>query len=170
MILQALNSLYDQLVEKGYLQSPGWQQANVYYGLQLNDEGELVRVIPLMENTIRGKKEVYAPQKMFVPEQGKRAMNILPYFLCDNSSYILGIDQKGKPERTRNCFEACRDYHIQLLSGCDDPAAKAIVRFFRQWKPEDAGSCTGTDIVMKWLPAAIWCSCAVLSSHKIYPH
>ncbi len=145
MILQALVELYDRLAEKGELERPGWQPVNVSYALQINDSGELVRAVSLLVPTMRGKKEVFAPRRMNVPAPVKRTVGIAANFLCDNSSYLLGVDQKGKPERARNCFAACKELHEALLSGCDHPAAKAILRFFERWRPEEADRCAALE-------------------------
>ena len=47
MILQLLNQYYDRLVEAGKLERSGWQIVKVSYALQIDDEGQLKRVIPL---------------------------------------------------------------------------------------------------------------------------
>ena len=49
--------------------------------------------------------------------------------LCDNASHLLGADEKGKPERSHQCFEACAALHHKVLDGVDSPAAKAILAF-----------------------------------------
>ena len=50
---------------------------------------------------VRGKKTVLAPRVISLPAPVKRTVGVAANFLCDNSSYMLGIDDKGKPERTR---------------------------------------------------------------------
>jgi len=59
-------------------------------------------------------------------------------FLCDNSSYALGVDQKGKPERAKQCFAAFAALHHKLLDGCDHPAAMALLRYLDRWQPDSA--------------------------------
>lgn len=58
--------------------------------------------------------------------------------MCDNTSYLLGADEKGKPERSRQCFEACAALHHKVLDGVDSPASKAILAFFDSWEPDTA--------------------------------
>ena len=87
---------------------------------------------------MRGKKTVLAPRVVSLPAPVKRTVGVAANFLCDNSSYMLGVDDKGKPERTRLCFEACKALHEQALDGVDSPAARAILAFFRAWEPEKA--------------------------------
>ncbi|NLG25902.1 MAG: type I-C CRISPR-associated protein Cas8c/Csd1, partial [Clostridiales bacterium] len=86
----------------------------------------------------RGKKTVMAPRMMRTPIAPKRTVGIEPVFLFDNSGYLLGVDAKGKPERTRECFEACKRLHLALLSGVDSPAARAVVAYFTNWNPDEA--------------------------------
>ena len=138
MILQALNGYYDHLVDSGKLDRLGWESAKVSYALQIDDEGKIVRVVPLLVEEERGKKKQLVPRKMNVPAQVKRASGIAANFLCDNSSYLLGIDAKGKPERSIKCFQASRELHIGLLNAAQGEDAKAVIRFFERWKPERA--------------------------------
>lgn len=141
MILQALNHYYDQLVQDGTLERPGWQPVKVSYALEIDDNGRLVHVLPLMTEVERGKKKVLAPRVMNLPAQVKRSMGIVSNFLCDNAAYILGLDSKGRPERSVKCFEACRDLHIELLKDVDSPPARAICRFFKSWQLQAARDC-----------------------------
>ena len=138
MNLQALNRYYDRLVEAGTLERIGWQPVKVSYALQIDDAGQLLRVLPLIHEEERGKKNVMVPQIMNVPAQEKRAVGIVSNFLCDNSSYILGIDAKGKPERSIKCFQACRELHEEILGPLDSMPGHAVVRFFQNWNPHRA--------------------------------
>ncbi len=141
MILQALVDYFDRMVDKGGLERPGWQPAKVSFGLEVDQNGVIARVVPLQVPVKRGNKDALAPQEIYVPAQVKRAVNIAANFLCDNSSYILGIDGKGKPERARSCFEAAREMHVRLLGNSPLPEARAIVNFFNNWRIEDADKC-----------------------------
>lgn len=141
MILQALNHYYDRLVEDGKLERPGWQPVKVSYALEIDDDGRLTRVLPLMSEVDRGKKKALVPRTMNLPAQVKRAMDITANFLCDNASYILGIDKKGKPDRTIKCFQACRELHVTLLKDTDGAPARAIRQFFENWQPQAAANC-----------------------------
>ena len=138
MILQALNRYFDRLVEAGTLERPGWSPVKVSYALQIDEEGNLKRVLPLLHEEERGKKKVLTPQVLNVPAQEKRAAGIVANFLCDNASYFLGIDDKGKPERTQKCFQACKDLHERLLGSSNAAPAQAVIRFFQKWNPQIA--------------------------------
>ena len=77
-----------------------------------------------------------------MPEPVTRSIGILPNFLCDNSSYFLGVDQKEKPKRSLECFAASRELHTEILKGVHSPAAEAVLAFFRTWNPLNADSNT----------------------------
>ena len=138
MILQALTDYYHVLEREGKIAAPGWGPVKVSFALELGDDGTLEQVIPIQTQQQRGKKTVLAPQSIILPAPVKRASNVRSNFLCDNSGYMLGIDDKGKPQRTRECFNACKALHEQLLDGVDSPAARAVLAFFRNWDPEQA--------------------------------
>lgn len=138
MILQALTEHYEFLVKQGRLARPGWSDAKVSFALAIDDSGELTQVLSLKTEQSRGKKAVLAPRSMSLPAPVKRTVGIESNFLWDNSSYILGVDAKGKPQRSLDCFSACKSLHHRLLDGADCPAAKALLAFFDRWEPEKA--------------------------------
>ena len=138
MILQALTRYYEDLRAQGKIDAPGWAPAKISYALYLDENGELTQVVPTMEEVPKGKKTVLQPQSKPLPAPVKRASNIASNFLWDNSSYLLGIDQKGKPERSRECFAAAARLHHEILDGVDSPVACAILAFFDTWKVENA--------------------------------
>lgn len=141
MILQSLMAYYEALEKKGLVQRPGWCQAKVSHVLELSEDGELKRVIPLKEEQKTGKKTVMVSKILKVPEMVSRASGIAANFLCDNSTYFLGIDKKGKPERSRDCFRATAALHHLVLDQAEGMAARAVLRFFDTWNPETAMDC-----------------------------
>ena len=138
MILQALTDYYHVLEQAGKIAALGWGPAKLSFALQLEPDGTLEQVIPIQTEQQRGKKTVLVPQSIILPAPVKRASNVRSNFLCDNSGYMLGIDNKGKPKRTRECFDACKALHEQILDGVNSPAARAVLSFFRSWVPEQA--------------------------------
>ena len=106
MILQALTQLYEDLVQRNAIARPGWTPSKISYALCIDQAGCLRQVVPLRDEVQRGKKTVLVPKSMELPAAVSRSSGILPNFLWDNSSYFLGTDSKGKPERSRQCFEA----------------------------------------------------------------
>lgn len=141
MILRALMDYYEILAKAGEISRPGYCMASVPLALNLKEDGTLIGVMPLKIEAQRGKKTIEVPQKLEVPEQVKKSVNVAANFLSGNSSYVLGIDNKGNPERTRQCFEAFRKLHHDVLDGVDSLAARAVLAFLDAWEPEKSADC-----------------------------
>lgn len=136
MILQALTEYYRVLADRGVLEAPGWSSAKISFALCLSADGALEQVISLQTQQPRGKKLVLAPQLVpSLPAPVKRSSGVSANFLWDNASYLLGMDSKGKPQRSLACFSAAKELHETLLQGVDSPAARALLAFFRTWDP-----------------------------------
>ena len=138
MILQALTEYYQSLAQAGKIAAPGWGPVKVSFALYLTPDGTLEGVSSTQVEQAKGKKTVLAPRSMSLPAPVKRSSGIAANFLCDNSGYLLGVDNKGKPQRALECFAACRALHEKILDGVDTPAANALLAFFRSWEPEKA--------------------------------
>lgn len=136
MILQALADYYEELASQGKIARPGWAKVKVSWALEIDKNGNLLDVLPLRVPSKDGKKMI--PREMELPAPVKRSSGVLSNFLWDNSSYILGMDSKGKQARATECFNAARDYHIKLLTSADSAAAQAVIAFFTNWNPEEA--------------------------------
>ena len=100
MILQSLVQYYEALEKKGKITKPGWCMAKVSFALDISEKGELCGLIPLKIEKEQGKKKVQIPQTLMVPQMVTRSSGVASNFLCDNSSYFLGADNKGKPKRS----------------------------------------------------------------------
>ena len=61
MILQALTRYYEDLLAQGKIDAPGWAPAKISYALYLDENGELIQVVPTMEEVPKGKKTVLHP-------------------------------------------------------------------------------------------------------------
>lgn len=138
MILQALTQYYEELLAAGKITHPGWAKAKVSFALDLDDAGQVRQLLHLQREVQRGKKTALVPQELDMPSPVKRTAGVAANFLCDNSSYLLGADDKGKPTRSLECFSAARALHLSLLRDAASPAAQAIVRFFETWDPAQA--------------------------------
>ena len=138
MILQALARYYEDLLSRGEIDAPGWTPAKISYALCLNEKGRLTQVVPTMEEVSKGKKTVLQPQVFPLPAAVKRTVGIDSNFLWDTSTYLLGVDQKGKPERSRDCFAVAAKKHHAVLDGIDSSIARAILAFFDTWQPSQA--------------------------------
>lgn len=133
MILQSLVDYYAALAARGEIARPGWSLVQVSFALHIAPSGALLSITPLKQEVLRGKKTTEVPQSMLVPERVVRSAGIKPNFLCDTAGYLLGFDTKGKPQRTLECFEACKQHHLSILEGATGAAAGALRAFFQSW-------------------------------------
>ena len=140
MILQSLVKYYEILAddENSNIPKLGYGKANVSYAVNLSLEGELLNIIPLKISAQRGKKMVEIPQSMEVPEQEKKSVGIKSNFLCENSGYVFGVDNKGKPERSKDCFEAFKQLHLRILQDVNNATAQAVVKYVSRWDVDHA--------------------------------
>lgn len=138
MILQALVHLYDELCKQGKIAQEGWGIAKVSHRIVIDEDGKLQGIISARKKVQRGKKEMEVPSEMIVPLPVTRSSGVKANFLCDNSSYFFGKDDKGKPARSKQCFEAAKEKHHQILDGCDSKVARSVLRFFDTWNVEKA--------------------------------
>ncbi len=132
MILQELNRYYQRLSEQEDTgaASEGFAPQSISFALQLDEQGRLLDVRDVRVPAAKGKKLV--PFKMIVPSLGKaRTSGVEPNFLWDGPAYVLGRDDKGKPERTAMCRNAFLSLHEELLALVNTPEAIALLRFLR---------------------------------------
>lgn len=104
--------------------------------MNISSNGKLLEVIPLKVES--GNSQKLALKILTVPEQKIRSSGISANFMCDNSSYVLGIDNKGKPERSKSAFLAFKSLHQEILSGASGQAAHAILNFLEKWNVNEA--------------------------------
>lgn len=148
MILQALVNHYENLAEQEKVDQPGWCRAKVSYAVNLSKDGKVLGILTLKQEEERGKKKVWVPRQIKVPEMVTRSSGVLANFLCDNSKYILGIEQAGINQRVLDCFQAAKEKHLLLLRETEGEMARAVRSFFETWDPEKASEYT--EIRGKW--------------------
>ena len=138
MIVKDLYDLYERYAADSQMQGKvppkGMSREEVEWELVLSESGELVNVIPLSHGDGKGSNRY---QTMLVPEHpGRSGKNPPPYFLCDTAVYLLGMADisKAKDEseavKAQERWEVSRDYHLSILSSCEDVAAQAVMGFF----------------------------------------
>ena len=152
MILHALNGYYERMLDTPDSGMPafGTSIENISFALVLGEDGTLRGIEDLRETD--GKK--LRPRKMPVPAAEKKASGIKANFLWDATGYVLGLDDKGKQERTDRCHAA----FVELLKNyCDatDPGLKAVFAFLESGKGTEvadhddwAGIC-GSNLVFR---------------------
>lgn len=138
MILQALVKYYENLAEQGKVSRLGWCHAKVSYEIHLSSEGDIIGITSRKIEDMRGKKAVWVPANLVVPEMVTRSSGVTANFLCDNSKYMLGIDAEGTNLRVMDCFQATKEKHGQILQSAQGKTAQAILAYFEKWDPEKA--------------------------------
>lgn len=145
MILNSLVKYYESLPRDENFTEPGYCTAPVSYALIITPQGRLKDVEVLKHEKVIEKKDkkgkvktqsIFVTANLIVPEQYVRAVGIRPNFLCDNSSYVFGVDKKGKPDRSKDCFKAAAEFHKEILKDCDCPEAHSVIAFYDTWNPD----------------------------------
>jgi len=153
MILQALNSYYQRLATdpESNIPQEGTSLENISFALVLSKDGSLVDVEDLREQI--GKKK--RPRKMIVPAPVKRASGVKANFLWDTTGYVLGTDEKGKPERVEKCHLAFKEQVRKFCFDSDDSGLAAVLLFLKQEhgeavrQREDWPEISGTNLVFR---------------------
>jgi len=147
MILQSLCSYYDRITESPNIAiaTEGFSSEKIHFALVIDKTGKLVQVLDLRDT--KGKKKVF--KSVVVPQGPKKSVQIAAGFLWGNTCYVLGADDKGKPERTAECHEAFNELHKNLLGTSGDTGAKAVLEFLASWKPESAPCLSDWDEMLK---------------------
>ncbi|MDO7788728.1 type I-C CRISPR-associated protein Cas8c/Csd1 [Desulforamulus aquiferis] len=139
MIINALYNYYDtlQLDPNSGISQPGYSKAKVSYCLLLSMAGQLLEVIDLR---VDGRNKL-VPREIEVPEQAKRTSGVAANFMCDNSTYVLGLGENSKKEkqqRIKECFQDFLQLHENILKDVTDEPAKALLHFLRGWNVDSA--------------------------------
>ncbi|MCP4116155.1 MAG: type I-C CRISPR-associated protein Cas8c/Csd1 [Desulfobacteraceae bacterium] len=133
MILSSLTDYYDRMVQDpgSGMPEPGFSEEKISFALILDTHGGLINIMDLRD--ISGKTP--RARKMKVPASVKRAVNIAPNFLWDNTGYVLCVDGKGKPERTAQTFDAFKERHRAIAERYGNSRLKAVSSFLKGWSP-----------------------------------
>ncbi|QTA93786.1 type I-C CRISPR-associated protein Cas8c/Csd1 [Desulfonema magnum] len=138
MILHSLNNYYNRLKDDSETDIPlfGFGSQKFYFALLLNRKGELLQPLDLRDES----KKKPIPRTLIVPQEmeERSGSKIAPHFMWDNTMYVLGNDNKGKPKRSSEAFEAFKKFHHDLCDGMDDQGMKAVLNFLDSWDPEHA--------------------------------
>jgi len=147
MILQSLCSYYDRLAASPHssVAGQGFSSEKVHFALVLDQSGKLVQILDLRE--VKGKRKI--PRSAIVPQGAKKSVNIAASFLWGNTSYVLGADDKDRPQRTVECHDAFTELHRELLAVTDDDGARAVLAFLSSWNPEDASTLSDWQEMLK---------------------
>jgi CRISPR-associated protein Csd1 len=137
MILQALNAYYERLAADDASEVPlrGFSREPVPFALEIDRDGALKQVLDLRDDS---KKK--NPARLVLPEKLKTSgSGFSANFIWDNTGYVLGMDEKGKPERAAQAFQAFRD-RLAEVGGTleEDEGFAAVLAFLARWNPQSA--------------------------------
>lgn len=138
MILSSLAAYYDRLSREPEPVVPlsGFSRQKIHFALHIDADGRLAEPPVFDLRQTDGKKAT--PQELVVPEAVKRSVGVAANFLWDNTGYVLGADDKGKPERTAKTFAAFKARCHAIGDGLDDAGMAAVLAFLDAWDPADA--------------------------------
>lgn len=131
-MIEDLINQYDALREQGKAAGYGEDSVNIPYAVCIDDEGMVVHIDTLGDTT-----QKRLTNKIIVPLHGGRQGSKpkgMP--LWDNAKYLLG-DPIQDPDKAMACFEAEAKVNIDIFKNVDNPAARAIVKYFSrppQWE------------------------------------
>lgn len=146
MILTALKQYYDRLAAHAPSPVPpyGYSDEKISFALVLDASGQLLDVEDWRDSS--GKKP--APKLVSVPRAAKRTSGVLPNFLWDKTSYVLGVKRDPKTKEivlTPEEHQAFKELHFSALSDTTDQGLRALIGFLNQWDPNQYPSLRHTD-------------------------
>jgi len=133
MILQELVRLYNRLDENNETEiwELGFSPESIHYAIIISQQGQFIKLEDLRFKGEDGKPH---PSVFVAPKfEGKRAGAALkPYFLWDNSQYVLGIELKNKKTKKKpKHFEAFLKLQKEIISKTDlkNTDVNAVISF-----------------------------------------
>ena len=111
----------------------GYSAEKIGYEIALYADGSLARP-PIDRRAGDGKRKI--PKLMVVPQPRKRTSGIVPNFLWDKTSYVLGVTA-GETTRTTKEHAAFVAWHSRALQSTEDEGLRALLRFLESWNSND---------------------------------
>jgi CRISPR-associated protein Csd1 len=130
-VLQALNGYYDRMAARGEVVPPGYSMEPLGVVIVLAADGRIVDVHELGDASSKKPRPARVP-KWF----GRQGIGSTPFFLWDNTAYVLGVSRKD-PDKTRRDHEAFRVLHESTLTDETDAGLMALKLFIQKWHPQD---------------------------------
>ena len=126
-ILQSLSAYYDRMAARGDVVTPGWSTEPIGFVITLARDGTVLDTSAWRDAS--GKK----PRQERVPKWfGRSGIGSTPYFLWDNTAYVLGVSDKD-PSKTARDHARFKEYHGKVLSEVQDEGMLALLRFLQKW-------------------------------------
>jgi CRISPR-associated protein Csd1 len=141
-ILASLNRVYGRLKDGTGMPPFGFATQNIHCCITIDKNGSQVG-LPAFWN--RGTDGKPSARPMDVPYFGGRSgSNAPPYFLWDNTAYVLGVTAKEGFDATRR-FKEFKQLHLDAFAGVNDEGLVAVGRFLEKWNPENFAASGFTD-------------------------
>lgn len=130
MILQALNEYYQRKnrLPDSNLAPPGFEYKAIPFLIVLTADGNFVGLDDTREG--EGKKKI--AKTYLVPQVVKRSSGIAANLLWDHSGYVLGVDDKGNPERVREQHLAFIEAIRSRFTATEDKGICAVLSFLEK--------------------------------------
>ena len=131
-ILASLERAYGRLDARGQVPAFGYSTQTIHGCIVLERDGRLSGPPALWHLDERGKR---AGRLLDVPYSGGRSgTKPPPYFLWDNTAYVLGVTAKESIDASIR-HAAFVDYNLGLLDGIVDEEVTALCQFLKSWSP-----------------------------------
>ena len=132
MILTELFELYKRM--DGEPMPSMYGKVKIRWMIPINADGTLRGLF----SDLKGESKAEQRGKEYIMPDLVRAAGIKPKLLADNGEYVLGLQKEGAD--AKKVAERHRQFK-ELVQRCFDvtqePTVEAIVKFFKQWNPED---------------------------------
>jgi len=140
MILSALCNYYDLLVKDGYeIPLMGYSKEKIYFEFVINENAELVAIVPLEQIKKVGKKEYSVPKIMTVPQSVVKTSGKKSNFLYENAEYAIGFTNSEKEKDIKDAqkkFKLFKELHHQYLDNCTSTRAQIFLKFIDGYQYE----------------------------------
>ncbi len=135
MIITSLCGFYERMARDPDSGIPpvGFSEENISFALVVRPGGDLPTVIDLRSDDKKPR-----PRRMITPAPVKRASNIVPSFLWDHTGYVLGVDGKGRQDRTEEMFRSFKELvrNAAAMAGGKESSLAVVSAFLEAWSPE----------------------------------
>jgi len=152
MILHALKDYYERMRadRETRLSEFGFSKEPISFALIISKDGKHLQIDDVRniveQKTKSGKSKTRKePRIEHVPSttetDSRSGQKPPPNFLWDNSGYMLGMDEKTKPELLKWKFAEFKNLHVKIANNYglqNEEGIKAVLSFLDSWDPSQA--------------------------------
>ncbi|MEQ1756212.1 MAG: type I-C CRISPR-associated protein Cas8c/Csd1 [Micropepsaceae bacterium] len=133
-ILQSLAAYYDRLSAKGEVADEGYMPVPISFVVEIDLDGSFVALVDIRNPS---KNRLVAQQRV-VPKLRDHNNSVDPFLFWDSTRYALGATAKEMRRGSASqLFDSFRERHEVCLNDSQDEGLRALLRFLRQWRPEE---------------------------------